>query len=614
MTKSKRIELLSPAKNAEVGMAAIDHGADAVYIGAPRFGARSAAGNSEADIETLVRYAHRFNARVYVALNTILKDEELPDARQMAYNLYNIGADALIVQDMALLQMDLPPIALHASTQTDNRTVDKVRFLESAGFSQIVLARELSLEQIRAIASETHVPLEVFIHGALCVSYSGQCYLSHTLCGRSANRGECAQYCRLPYSLVNADGETLIRDKHLLSLKDLNRGDQLEALLDAGVTSLKIEGRLKDISYVKNITAYYRRRLDDLFTRRPEYVPASAGHTTFSFTPDPLKSFNRGFTPYFLNGRDRESVVSQDTPKSMGERIGVVKEVSKNSFTIAGLIFLNNGDGLCFLNDEGVFEGFRVNRADENRIFPAEMPIRLRAKMPLYRNYDHEFEKELAKKSAERTVYVDMSFYETPVGFALQLQDERGVRVILPLNIPKEVAKNSQRENIVRQLSRLGGTDFELRDLKIDLTGDWFIPSSQLAELRRLAIERLTAAVSLAYRPEKRKAAVSDGVSYPDKQLTYLGNVTNADALRFYLKHGVEEVAPAFELKVDEGVPLMFTRHCIKYLLGACPKGDVKRQLGKEPLYLLYRDTRLRLEFDCRKCEMRIFKASPSDI
>lgn len=604
--KPRRIELLSPAKNAEIGIEAINHGADAVYIGAPRFGARSAAGNSTADIQRLVDYAHKYDARVYVALNTILKDDELSDAGQIIRDMYNIGVDALIVQDMGILKMDIPPIALHASTQTDNRTPEKVKFLENAGFSQVVLARELSLEQIRNIAAVTTVPLEVFIHGALCVSYSGQCYLSQCLSGRSANRGECAQYCRLPYTLLDADGNVLIKDKHLLSLKDMNRTDRLEALLDAGVSSLKIEGRLKEMSYVKNITAWYRKKLDAILERRSEYTRASSGTTGFFFTPDPYKSFNRSFTPYLLDGQDVDAVASIDTPKSMGEYIGTVKQVSSKTITVAGVKGLNNGDGLCFLNEAGVFDGFRVNRVDGNLVFPAEMP-RIKVKTKLFRNYDHEFEKLLSRKSADRYIAIDMSLSGTLSELCLQITDERGIQVSVSREWSGEEARTPQSENQKNQLGKLGDTPFRMRKVVLNATENLFIPASLLADMRRQGTELLLKTRKEAYCPEKRTPAVDDSFLSPQQKLTYLGNVYNAKARKFYAEHGVTEIDPAFEMQNRDNVPLMFTRHCIRRISGHCLR-EKEVDKWKAPLYLCYKDTRLRLEFDCRLCEMRVYK------
>ncbi len=601
----RRIELLSPAKNAEIGIEAINHGADAVYIGAPRFSARSAAGNSTSDIRRLVEYAHKYDARVYVALNTILKDEELFDVEQIIRDMYNIGVDALIVQDMGILKLDIPPIALHASTQTDNRTVEKVKFLEDAGFSQVVLARELSLEQIRTIAGMTTVPLEVFIHGALCVSYSGQCYLSQCLSGRSANRGECAQYCRLPYTLLDAEGKVLVKDKHLLSLKDMNRTDNLEALLDAGVSSLKIEGRLKEMSYVKNITAWYRKKLDAIFESRSEYVRASSGTTSFFFTPDPYKSFNRSFTPYLLNERDVNSIASPDTPKSMGEYVGVVKQVSSKAMTVAGVHQLNNGDGLCFLNESGVFEGFRVNRAEGNLIFPAEMP-RVRVKTKLYRNYDQEFEKLLTRKSADRRIAVDMSLTGTLDKLHLQITDERGVQISVFRKWAGEEARTPQFENQKSQLGKLGDTPFRLRNIVVNIQGNPFIPASLLTDMRRQGVELLMKSRYETYYIERKKV-VKNIALFPQPELTYLGNVYNAKARSFYVEHGVSVIDPAFEIRNRENVPLMFTRHCIRRILGHCLR-EKNRNIWKAPLYLQYKDIRLRLEFNCRLCEMHVYK------
>ena len=437
--KPRRIELLSPAKDLNCGIEAINHGADAVYIGAPKFGARAAAGNTLEDIRALCEYAHLYNARIYVALNTILREEELPEAEQLIRQLYLAGADALIVQDMGITRLNLPPIPLHASTQMDNRTPEKVKFLEAAGFTQVVLARELSLNEICCISEQVSVPLEVFVHGALCVSYSGQCYLSAALSGRSANRGECAQYCRLPYSMVDANGTEIVHNKHLLSLKDMNRSDQLEALLDAGASSFKIEGRLKDVTYVKNITAYYRKKLDAILARRPEYCRASAGKSTYEFEPVAEKSFNRGFTPFFLHERTKD-ITAFNTPKSLGEPVGTVKELKGNSFTIAGVKQLNNGDGLVFFNSRGELEGFRVNRVEANRVFPLDMPD-IKPKTPLYRNFDQVFEKHLAKPSAERKLAVKIEFLDNPFGFTLVMEDETGARVMLTEPFDKELAR-----------------------------------------------------------------------------------------------------------------------------------------------------------------------------
>ena len=598
------IELLSPAKDLACGIEAIRHGADAVYIGAPRFSARAAAGNTTDDIRALCDYAHLFGARVYVALNTILKEEELKEAERIIHRLYEAGADALITQDMAIATMDLPPIPLHASTQMDNRTPEKVRFLQDVGFTQVVLARELSLEQIREIARRTTVPLEVFVHGALCVSYSGQCYLSAALGGRSANRGECAQYCRLPYTLVDADGREIAAGKHLLSLKDMNRGDYLEDLLDAGVSSLKIEGRLKEVSYVKNVTAWYRRRLDAILARRPEYRKASAGHCDYTFEPAAEKSFNRGFTPFFLRGRSRD-ITSFDTPKSAGEPVGTVKDVRGNSFSLQGATTLRNGDGLTFFNERGTLEGFRVNRVEADRVFTLERPA-LRPGTRLYRNHDQAFERLLEKPSAERRLSLQMEFTDNAFGFTLCLTDETGARVMLAKPFPKETARVEQTGNIRTQLSKLGGTPFEATEIDVRLSGRWFVPSSLLAEMRREGIERLLAVRRVRYRRELARIDRTSTIPYPERTLTYLGNVSNSLAEAFYRQHGVERVEKAFELSPRTGVPLMFTKHCLRYSMGWCPVHQKGQSPYKEPYYLRYKDTLLRLRFRCDECRMEI--------
>lgn len=606
--KPRRIELLAPAKDLTCGIEAINHGADAVYIGAPKFGARAAAGNSLDDIRTLCDYAHLYNVRIYVALNTILREDELQEAEQLIWRLYQVGADALIVQDMGITRLNLPPIPLHASTQTDNRTPEKVKFLEAAGFTQVVLARELSLNEIRQISEQTTVPLEVFVHGALCVSYSGQCYLSAALSGRSANRGECAQYCRLPYSMVDANGTEIVHDKHLLSLKDMNRSEQLEALLDAGVSSLKIEGRLKDVTYVKNITAYYRKKLDTILSRRSEYSRASAGKSTYDFEPVAEKSFNRGFTPFFLHERTND-ITAFNTPKSLGEPVGTVKELKGNSFTVAGVKQLNNGDGLVFFNNRGELEGFRVNRVEANRVFPLDMPD-IKPKTPLYRNFDQVFEKQLAKPSAERKLSVKIEFLDNAFGFTLVMEDETGARVMLTEPFTKELARRDQSDNIRTQLSKLGNTPFEASEVVVQMSENWFVPSSLLADMRRKAVEKLQADRAIRYRRElARKVEPAKEIPFPERQLTYLGNVSNSRATAFYKAHGVESVAEAFELKPEKDVPLMFTKHCLRYSMGWCPTYQKQKSPYKEPYYLLYKDTRLRLQFDCKRCQMLVYKA-----
>ena len=604
----RKIELLAPARNLECGIEAINHGADAVYIGAPKFGARAAATNSMEDIERLTDYAHLYGVRIYVTVNTILKDEELKETEAMIWELYQKGVDALIVQDMGLTRLNLPPIPLHASTQMDNRTVEKVRFLTEAGFRQVVLARELSLNEIAAIHKACpDTPLEVFVHGALCVSYSGQCYASQACFGRSANRGECAQFCRLPFSLVDADGQVVVKDKHLLSLKDMNRLDMLEQLLDAGATSLKIEGRLKDVAYVKNVTAAYRQRLDTILKRRSEYIRASSGTCRFDFQPQPEKSFSRGFTHYFLEGRG-ENIASFDTPKSLGEAMGTLKEQRGGWLSVAGVKPFHNGDGVCYLDEQGRLQGFRINRVEGNKLFPAGNVPRIKPRTPLFRNQDQEFERSLAHKSAERKIGIHLTLEENAFGFSLSANDEDGHRVTLALDHTKEQARTPQAENLRTQLGKLGNTPYELAEpAEINLTGNWFIPSSVVTEWRRQVVDRLTAARRINYR---RELAVWKPThhTYPIQTLTYLGNVMNDQARRFYLDHGVKNIVPAYEKESPSKAVLMFCRHCLRYSMGWCPVHQKGRSPYREPYYLLGNDgRRFRLEFDCKNCQMKVY-------
>jgi len=606
----RRIELLSPAKNLECGIEAIRHGADAVYIGAPKFGARAAAGNSIDDLHQLADYAHQFGARVYVTLNTLIKDDELAEVEALVWQLYRIGIDALIVQDMALLTMNLPPIQFHASTQTDNRTAEKVQFLHSVGFSQVVLARELSLKEIEEIHRACPVPLEAFVHGALCVSYSGQCYASQACFGRSANRGECAQFCRLPFDLVDADGRVIEERRHLLSLKDMNRSAHLEAMMDAGICSFKIEGRLKDVSYVKNVTAYYRQAIDAILARRPEYKRASQGVSTYTFTPQLDKSFNRGFTDYFLTGR-RTDVFSFDTPKSVGEPVGHVKDIGRGYIAVSSVKTFHNGDGLCFIDEQGRLQGFRVNRVEGIRLYPKDMPRGLRARTPLFRNYDMEFERLLSRPSAERRIPIYIYLRDVSFGFSLTFSDDEGHSATVNFTREKEQARSEQRVGIEAQLSKLGGTNFVVQSIEIDFTDNWFIPSSVLADMRRTAVEAFGRACKL--KIEKSKLKVESDASYNcqlsivNSQLSYLANVGNRRAEAFYRSLGVEEIAPAYEISAPRGATLMFCRHCLRYAFGWCPRYGGSKSPYREPYNLVSADgRRFVLEFDCKQCVMLV--------
>ncbi len=606
MIRQRKIELLAPAKNLECGIAAIDHGADAVYIGAPRFGARAAAGNSLEDIAELVKYAHLYNVRIYVTLNTILKDEELLETEKMIWSLYKIGVDALIVQDMGLLSLNLPPIPLHASTQMDNRSVTKVKFLAKAGFRQVVLARELSLEQIRKIHEAVpQTPLEVFVHGALCVSYSGQCYVSQHCFGRSANRGECAQFCRLAFDMVDANGKVIVQNKHLLSLKDLNQSEELEKLLDAGASSFKIEGRLKDVSYVKNVVACYRQKLDAIFKRREEYIRASSGCVKLAFKPQLDKSFSRGFTNYFLFERNKE-IFSFDTPKSLGEEMGYVKEIRGNYIVVAGVKPFNNGDGICYLDEHGKLKGLRINRVENNKLFPAgEMP-RIKQRTVLYRNFDQEFEKLMQRKSAERKLGVFIRLSENNFGFTLTMTDEDDISVSMVYEREKELARTPQIENLKNQLGKLGNTPFEVVRIDVDLKDNWFLPSSVLTEWRRETVEKLLSARRMNYRQEIVSMPETNH-PFLQSELTYLGNVMNEGAMGFYQKHGVSKIAPAFEKCPTNDAVLMFCKHCLRYSMGWCPVRHRTKSPFKEPYYLVSADgKRFRLDFDCKNCQMKV--------
>ena len=592
------LELLAPAKNLECGIAAIDHGADAVYIGAPRFGARAAAGNSIDDISQLCDYAHPFGVKVYVTVNTILYDDELEATRQLLHDLESVGVDAILVQDMAILELAADTsLSLHASTQTDNRTPEKVRWLQGLGFRRVVLARELSVEEIAKIHQEVpDMPLEVFVHGALCVSYSGLCYASQHCFGRSANRGECAQFCRMKFSLVDAEGKEIEHDRYLLSLKDMNQSAHLQELIEAGATSFKIEGRLKDVAYVKNVTAAYSQRLDAIIRQHPDrYCRASLGRCDYSFIPDLSRTFNRGYTSYFIHGRQPD-IASFDTPKAIGEFVGTVKEIRGDSFNVAGVASFTNGDGLCFYNDQHQLEGLRANRVEGNRIFPYKMPQGLRPGVCLYRNNDQEFERLLSGQSARRKIPVSLSLRAVEGGFELASEvNGRPVSVFLPQAHQK--AQKPQRENIARQLARLGDTIYECTQMTIPDDFDYFIPNSQLSELRRLLVTGLSRPVAAV----QSVSASYDQSSVPAYPYPYLYNISNHLSAAFYATEPT-----AYELKGGAG-PIMQCRHCIRYSLGYCVKHGGKRPDWREPLSLVLGDgRRFRLEFDCNHCQMNV--------
>ena len=625
-----QLELLAPARTADIGIEAVNHGADAVYIGGPSFGARSTADNSVKDIARLVKHAHRFNSRIFVTMNTILRDDELEGARKLAWQLYDAGADALIIQDMGLLEIDMPPIQLHASTQTDIRTPEKARFLQDAGLSQIVLARELTIEQIQAIRAQTHCTLEFFVHGALCVAYSGQCYISHAHTGRSANRGDCSQACRLPYQVVDSAGRFVAHDKHVLSMKDNNQSANMAALVDAGVRSFKIEGRYKDLAYVKNITAHYRKLLDELIEAREmsdqPFFRASSGRTTFTFTPDPNQNFNREFTDYFVQGR-KEDIGAFDTPKNPGQAIGFVTQTSDQWVELSvnsPETLLNNGDGLCYYDLQKELVGLAINRAEAVngkvgvwRVFPKD-PMSgfkdLRKGTEVNRNRDMNWVRMLEKTSSTRRMGVWMALAYERATLTLTVTDEDGHSARTQCDWQGQTAKDVtlNREQLVTHLSKLGATVFEALEVDVAKAAAIFVPASVLNPLRRDALEKLEAVRAAAYERPQRATPVEPPVAYPEDTLTYLANVYNDKARAFYAKHGVKVMAAAYEAQEELGeVSLMITKHCVRFSLSLCPKQakgvtGVQGTVKAEPLQLINGKEKLTLRFDCKPCEMHV--------
>jgi len=628
-----QLELLAPARDADIGIEAVNHGADAVYIGGPSFGARSSADNSVQQIARLVRHAHRFNSRVFVTLNTILRDEELEPAGKLAWQLYEAGVDALIIQDMGLLELALPPIQLHASTQTDIRTVEKARFLQDSGLSQLVLARELTLAQIAAIRDATdpaRCTLEFFVHGALCVAYSGQCYISQAHTGRSANRGECSQACRLPYQVIDGAGRFVAHDKHVLSMKDNNQSENLAALVDAGVRSFKIEGRYKDMAYVKNITAHYRTLLDALIDARQQsagpLARASSGSTSFTFTPDPKQNFNREFTDYFVPGRQID-IGAFDSPKNPGQPIGHVTQVGPNWVeieTAASDTVLHNGDGLCYYDLQKELVGLAINRAQAMgkrwRVFPKDALATLkdlRKGTEVNRNRDVDWVRVLEKKSSERRIGVWAQVHDTTDGLALTLTDEDGHSATAYAALPaarRQLAHDAAAatRNLHEHIGKIGESIFALLGLQVDLSRVWFVPTSLLNPLRRDAVAALEAARGRAWERLPRGQAVTPPVPYPESSLSYLANVYNQMARDFYTRHGVALIAPAYEALQESGeVSLMITKHCVRFSMSLCPKQakgvtGVQGTLKAEPLQLVNGKEKLTLRFDCKACEMHV--------
>ncbi len=613
---SQKVELLAPAQNFRCGIAAINHGADAVYIGGPLFGARAAAANSLIDIEQLVAYAHQFRAKVYIALNTLLNDDELDQAVALCHQLYGLGADALIIQDVGLLESDLPPIPLHSSTQMNNRTVEKVQFLENVGFTQVVLARELSLAQIKKIRASTSVPLEFFVHGALCVAYSGQCYISEVMAGRSANRGECAQFCRHKFDLLDNNGRMLKKGQFLLCIKDLDLSDHLGALIEAGIRSFKIEGRLKDENYVKNVTAAYRQTLDTIIDARNDLVRASSGRCQFGFTPDPSKSFSRGKTDYFLN-KQRNVVGELRTPKSIGKQIGRVSKVDAKCFTLEGNEVVHNGDGLCFFHQQNGLVGVKVNRVDGRDIYPKDgtAPLNLSAGTEIFRNADTHFNKLLEQSELCRKIVIQMTLKELADGLQLYIIDEDGIVSTTNIIVEKEKAEKvgTIEPVAIKQLNKSGGTVFSVGDVSIEISPELFFPSAVFNALRRKAFAGHLEMRLKSYTAEPHSRSPNE---YPWTAATvdYADNITNKKAEEFYRRHGVQQVDSKVLRAADaKDCALMTTKYCIKAQLGMCPKlQNMKGKALDEPLTIADNTGNYALGFDCDKCEMTVTKKHTS--
>ncbi|MDX9695883.1 MAG: U32 family peptidase [Bacteroidales bacterium] len=602
----KRIELLAPAKDLESGKAAIIYGADAVYIGAPKFGARVSAGNSIETIQNLIDYAHLYYAKVYVTLNTILHDNELDEVEEMIQELYQIGTDAIIIQDLGILELNLPPIQIFASTQTNNYAWQKVKFLEDAGIQRVILARELSLEQIQEIKSKTNVDLEFFVQGALCVSFSGQCFFSHAIGKGSANRGTCAQPCRSYYSLLDKNGKVLVKNKFLLSLKDLNLSGYIEEMIDAGISSFKIEGRLKDINYVKNNTAHLRKQIDEVIIKRTDLTRASSGYIEIDFVPDPEKTFNRGFTSYFLNGRNKD-VASPNTQKSIGKMVGRVKSVASNYFVIDSETNLNNADGICFFDNNDDLQGTTVNRVENNKIFVDDTSL-LTTGTIIYRNYDHNFNKQLNTSKTARKINARVLIRESERGIIVIAEDEDQNKIEFEEIIEKNRAINKEKAEITikNQFAKSGDSVFKVTSVDLELNNPLFFPISVLNDLRRKTIQLLESERLCNY-PRVKKEIEKTSHSYPDQFIDYKGNVLNSKAVSFYKRHGVKMIENAFEAQTDfADKEIMITKHCIKYQLGLCPKHDKSTNKIEEPLFLADNNRKYKLEFDCKQCAMKV--------
>lgn len=613
MTNSTPIELLAPARTAEVAIEAIKHGADAVYIGGPTHGARASATNSLDELRRVAQFAHLFDARVYVALNTLIYPHELDSVRDLICRFYEIGIDALIVQDMAVLRMDIPPIALHASTQCDIRTPLKAKFLEDAGFSQLVLPREFTLPEIAAVRSATSVPLEAFVHGALCVSYSGDCQASFATTGRSGNRGECAQICRWPFDLIDGNGRTVIKDKHLLSLRDMNRSASLEDMINAGITSFKIEGRLKDITYVKETVAYYDSLINKIILDNPHkgLTRQSRGKSMVSFRPNATNAFNRGFSQYFLSQHKKEkaSLATFDTPKFPGTRIGVVDRASTGKrIRITSGDQINNGDGLTYFDKQGQLQGFRVNRVEGNDLHTLNL-VSIPKGTILYRNFDSKRQKAMLAETANRKVPVTLTLRATARGVALDASSG-SLRVSIAEDSNHELSTTPQSDRHKVELSKTGTTPYEIISFKDEIP-DVFIPASTLSRLRRRLTSALDSTSRITHNSTYRRQAVEPPVPYPEASVTRHMNVANPLAAEFYHDHGVTAIEPALEVANApirySDKRLMTTRYCLRAELGYCLRTAQGKKL-KAPLSLRSGNNVFALEFDCDNCQMFLLK------
>lgn len=604
--QKKIIELLAPAKDLECGLEAIKSGADAIYIGSTAFGARSKSTNSVQDIKRLTEYAHVFGVRVYVTLNTILTDDELIEAEKLIWELWEVAnIDALIIQDMGVTQLNLPPIPLHASTQMDNRSLEKIQFLEEVGFRQIVLPREFSIDEIKKIANNTNVPLEYFIHGALCVSYSGQCFISEAFAKRSANKGSCAQYCRLPYKLHDNDGKIIEREGHYLSMKDLNLTNNLENLILAGISSFKIEGRMKDVAYVKNVVSHYDICLKKILKKYDNFRRASFGHVERSFVPNINKSFNRGFTNYFVSGRNEKDLWSFNSPKSVGELLGSV--ISENPLRIDTKETLSNGDGICYFDEKKMLKGFYIDKViDKNTIKTAH---KIKKGTLIYRNHNKKFDIEIIKNNSTKRV-LPIKFVLTEINDVFQIEAidiSRGIIAQYKENYQKIKAEKSQKQQVINTLEKTGDTFFKVVETLVEFNDDFFIPLSKINEWKRNILILLEKKIIEYYNSNKEKVVLPDSnAKYFKRDLTYLDNIMNEKAKVFYEKHGCNIIQPAFEFKSQKNVPLMFTKHCIKYSIGLCPKETRKKNNFSEPWILTHKNINLKVEFDCRNCIMKI--------